>query len=80
MKAIELILSAIQCENKSREDVIICLDVASNELHKNKYKILDDKLLSSDEMIDFYYDITKKYLFYPLKIQFSRTIGIHGLN
>ena len=32
-----------------------------NYMKKNKYKILDDKLLSSDEMIDFYYDITKKY-------------------
>ncbi len=61
--AIELILSAIHNAGfKAGEDVIICLDVASNELYeKNKYKILDDKLLSSDEMIDFYYDITKKY-------------------
>ncbi|MAJ56987.1 MAG: phosphopyruvate hydratase [Candidatus Pelagibacter sp.] len=61
--AIELILSAIHNAGfKAGEDVIICLDVASNELYeKNKYKILDDKLLSSDEMIDFYYNITKKY-------------------
>jgi len=61
--AIELILSAIDNAGfKAGEDVIICLDVASNELYeKNKYKILDDKLLSSDEMIDFYYNITKKY-------------------
>ena len=61
--AIELILSAIHNAGfKAGEDVIICLDVASNELYeKNKYKILDDKLLSSDEMIDFYYEITKKY-------------------
>lgn len=61
--AIELILSAIHNAGfKAGEDVIICLDVASNELYeKNKYKILDDKLLSCDEMIDFYYDITKKY-------------------
>ena len=64
MKApLNLILSAIHNAGfKAGEDVIICLDVASNELYeKNKYKILDDKLLSCDEMIDFYYDITKKY-------------------
>ena len=27
----------------------------------SKYKILDNRLLSNDEMIDFYNDITKKY-------------------
>ena len=61
--AIELILSAIHNAGfKAGKDVNICLDVASNELYEeNKYKILDDKLLSSDEMIDFYYEITKKY-------------------
>ena len=64
MKALlNLILSAIYNAGfKAGEDVIICLDVASNELYeKGKYKILDNKLLSNDEMIDFYYDITKKY-------------------
>tara|TARA_B100000886_G_scaffold179564_1_gene123135 strand:- start:16012 stop:17265 length:1254 start_codon:yes stop_codon:yes gene_type:complete len=61
--AIELILSAIHNAGfKAGEDVNICLDVASNELYENnKYKILNNKLLSSDEMIDFYYDITNKY-------------------
>ena len=63
MKAIELILSAIYNAGfKAGEDVNICLDVASNELYeKGKYKILNNKLLSNDEMVDFYYDITKKY-------------------
>ena len=39
--AIELILSAIHNAGfKAGEDVIICLDVASNELYeKNKYKL-----------------------------------------
>ena len=61
--AIELILSAIHNAGfKAGEDVNICLDVASNELYeKNKYKILNNKILSGDEMIDFYYEITKKY-------------------
>ena len=61
--AIELILSAIHNAGfKAGEDVNICLDVASNELYENnKYKILDNKLLSNDEMIDFYNEITKKY-------------------
>ena len=61
--AIELILSAIHNAGfKAGEDVNICLDVASNELYeKGKYKILNNKLLSNDEMVDFYYEITKKY-------------------
>lgn len=63
-KAIELILKAIEeAGYKTKQEISIALDVASSEFfYKNKYVLeREKKTLSSDEMIDYYEDLTKTF-------------------
>ena len=65
-EAIEFILEAIEKAGlKAGTDVSICLDVAANELFKDKkYAINSSKFISSDKTIEYYLDLIKKY---PIK-------------
>ena len=66
-EALELIVSAIE---KSKlipgKDIVICLDVAANELINKKglYSIQSSKFMSVDEVIDYYKKIISNY---PIK-------------
>ena len=64
--AIELILQSIEKSGfRAGEDVSICLDVASNELHKEgKYSIKSANFEKSENVIDYYLDLINKY---PIK-------------
>ena len=57
-EAIELILKSIEKSGfKPGEDVSICLDVASNELFKDrKYAVRDSNYEKFDKTIDYYLD------------------------
>ena len=65
-KAIEFILEAIEKAGlNAGKDISICLDVAANELFKDKkYAINSPKFISSDKTIEYYLDLIKKY---PIK-------------
>ena len=65
-EAIEFILKAIEDSGfKAGTDISICLDVAANELFKEKkYSINSSKFISSDKTIEYYLDLIKKY---PIK-------------
>ena len=65
-EAIEFILEAIEKAGlKAGNDISICLDVAANELFKDKkYAINSSKFISSDKTIEYYLDLIKKY---PIK-------------
>jgi len=62
-KALSMILEAIKKSGfKNGKDVSICLDVAANELFKNKkYSIHSKKLITADKTIDKYIKLIKKY-------------------
>jgi len=64
--AIELILEAInQAGFKAGDDISICLDIAANELFKDKkYAISSSKFISSEETSEYYLNLIKKY---PIK-------------
>jgi len=61
--ALKLIVKAIEKASfKNGKDVSICLDVAANELFKNKkYSIHSKKLITADKTIDKYIKLIKKY-------------------
>ena len=65
-QAIELILEAIEKSGfKSGKEISICLDVAANELYKDKkYAVPSSKFISSDKTLHYYLDLVKKY---PIK-------------
>ena len=65
-EAIEFILDAIDKAGfKAGTDISICLDVAANELFKNKkYAVNSSQFISSDRTIEYYLDLIKKY---PIK-------------
>ena len=65
-EAIEFILQAIEKAGfNAGKDVSICLDVAANELFKDKkYAVNSSKFMSSDKTIEYYLDLIKKY---PIK-------------
>ncbi len=65
-EAIEFILRAIENAGfKAGTDISICLDVAANELFKDKkYAVNSSKFISSDKTIEYYLDLIKKY---PIK-------------
>ena len=65
-EAIEFILEAInQSGFRAGTDISVCLDVAANELFKDKkYAVNSSKFISSDKTIQYYLDLTKKY---PIK-------------
>ena len=65
-EAIEFILQAIDKAGfKAGTDISVCLDVAANELYKDKkYAVNSSKFISSDKTIEYYLDLIKKY---PIK-------------
>ena len=65
-EAIELILKAIEDAGfRAGTDISVCLDVAANELYKEKkYAVNSSKFISSDKTIEYYLDLIKKY---PIK-------------
>ena len=65
-EAIEFILEAInQSGFRAGTDISVCLDVAANELFKDKkYAVNSSKFISSDKAIQYYLDLIKKY---PIK-------------
>ena len=65
-EAIEFILEAIEKAGlNSGKDVSICLDVAANELFKDKkYAINSSKFISPEKTIEYYLDLIRKY---PIK-------------
>ena len=64
--AIEFILEAIEKAGFAPgKDVSICLDVAANELYKDKkYAINSSQYISSNKIIEYYINLIKKY---PIK-------------
>jgi enolase len=66
-EALELIVQAIEKSNlKPGKDVVICLDVAANELINNKgeYCIQSKNFINVDDVISYYKKITSNY---PIK-------------
>ncbi len=65
-EAIEFILNAIDKAGfKVGTDISICLDVAANELFKDKkYAVNSSKFISPEKTIEYYLDLIKKY---PIK-------------
>ena len=65
-EAIEFILEAIDKSGfKAGRDISVCLDVAANELFKDKkYAVGSSKFISPDKTIQYYLDLIKKY---PIK-------------
>ena len=65
-EAIEFILQAIDKAGFTAGiDISVCLDVAANELYKDKkYAVNSSKFISSDKTIEYYLDLIKKY---PIK-------------
>ena len=66
-EALELIVQAIEKSKlKPGHDVVICLDVAANELMNNKgeYSIQSKNFISPDEVVNYYKKLTKNY---PIK-------------
>ncbi len=61
--ALKLIVKAIKKSGfKNGEDISICLDVAANELYKNKkYSIHSKKFINSEKTIEKYLKLIKKY-------------------
>ncbi len=61
--ALKLIVKAIERAGfKNGKDISICLDVAANELFKNKkYSIHSKKFISNDKTIEKYLKLIKKY-------------------
>ena len=72
-EAIELILKAIEESGfKTGSDVSICLDVAGNELCKDKkYAVSSSKFISTDKTIEYYIDLIKKYPIKSIEDPFS---------
>ncbi len=71
--ALKLIVKAINLSGfRNGKDVVICLDVAANELFKNKkYSIHSKKYTSVDKSIDNYLKLIKKYKIMSLEDPFS---------
>ena len=72
-EAIELIIKAIHISGFSAgKDVSICLDVAANELFKDKkYSINSSKFISPEKTIDYYIELVKKYPIKSIEDPFS---------
>ena len=65
-EAIEFILEAIEKAGlNAGKDISICLDVAANELFKDKkYAVNSAKFISAEKTIEYYLDLIRKY---PIK-------------
>jgi len=72
-EAIEFILEAIeQAGFQPGKDVSVCLDVAANELFKDKkYAINSPEFISPEETIGYYLDLTSKYPIKSIEDPFS---------
>ena len=72
-EAIEIILDSIEKSGfKSGKDVCICLDIAANELYKNKkYSISSSEFISPEETADYYVGLLKKYPIKSIEDPFS---------
>ena len=72
-EAIELILEAINKSGfRAGTDIFVCLDVAANELFKDKkYAVNSSKFISSDKTIQYYLDLIKKYPIKSIEDPFS---------
>ena len=72
-EAIEFILEAIDKSGfTAGKDISICLDIAANELFKDKkYAISSSKYVSSDKTIQYYLDLIKKYPITSIEDPFS---------
>ena len=72
-EAIEFILEAIDKSGfKAGRDISVCLDVAANELFKDKkYAVNSAKFVSSDKTIQYYLDLIKKYPIKSIEDPFS---------
>jgi enolase len=69
-EVLDFIIEAIEKTNyKPGEDIFIALDPAASEFEKNgKYNLSkDEKILSSEEMIDYYTKLIKKYPIYSIE-------------
>ena len=62
-EAIEFILKAIENAGfKAGVDISVCLDVAANELYRDKkYAVNSSKFISPEKTIKYYLDLIKKY-------------------
>ncbi len=61
-EAIETILEAIsQAGYKPGDDIVLALDPASSEFYKDSHYHVENKKLSSTEMIDYYAQLVKTY-------------------
>ena len=71
--ALKLIVKAIQKSGfKNGVDISICLDVAANELYKNKkYSIHSKKFVSTEKTIKTYLKLIKKYKIKSIEDPFS---------
>ena len=71
--ALKLIVKAIKRSGfKNGKDISICLDVAANELFKNKkYSIHSKNFITSDETINKYIKLIKKYKIKSIEDPFS---------
>ena len=72
-EAIEFILEATENAGfKPGKDISVCLDVAANELFKDKkYAINSSKFISPEETIDYYLDLINKYSIKSIEDPFS---------
>ena len=72
-EAIEFILEATENAGfKPGKDVSVCLDIAANELFKDKkYAISSSKFISPEETINYYLDLTSKYPIKSIEDPFS---------
>ena len=72
-EAIEFILEATENAGfKPGKDVSVCLDIAANELFKDKkYAISTSKFISPEETINYYLDLTSKYPIKSIEDPFS---------
>ena len=72
-QAIEIILTAIERAGfKAGTDISLCLDVAANELFKEKkYAVNSSKFISLEKTIEYYLDLIKKYPIKSIEDPFS---------
>jgi len=65
VEALDMITAAIeQAGYRPGEDIVLALDPASTEFYKDGKYHIEGKQLSSDEMVEYYVDLCKKY---PIK-------------
>tara|TARA_B100000965_G_C19558462_1_gene743335 strand:- start:155 stop:1432 length:1278 start_codon:yes stop_codon:yes gene_type:complete len=69
-EVIEIILNAVEKAGlKINDDILLSLDVASTEFFKNnKYELKgEDKILSSDQMVDYLENLSNNYPIYSIE-------------